>query len=100
MCGTILVAVGQHQCVRSIEATSLHVGLGAHVLVLTLVGHILTVSRVPCLGCVGCLTHLGLLNHIIRLGHTGTGPHIGDGPCRSAGGSRGPLSRGWGRLTI
>ena len=68
---TILVAIGRHRSVRSIGATSPHVGLGAHVLVLPLVGHILTVGRVPCTGRVGRLARLGLLSHIVRFDHTG-----------------------------
>ncbi len=69
MCGTILMAIGRHWSVRSTGVTSLHVGLGAHVLVLPSVGHILTVGCVPCIGYLGRLARPGLLSHTVRLDH-------------------------------
>ena len=49
---------------------SLHVGLGAHVLVLPPVGHIWTVS-IPCIGRVGHLARLYLFRYIVRLDQIG-----------------------------
>ena len=54
---------------RSTGATSLHVSLGAHVLVSPPVGHISTVSRVSCIDSVGRLVRLGLSSYIVRLDH-------------------------------
>ncbi len=50
---------------------SLHVGLGAHVLVLPPVGHISTVSRVSYIDSVGRLVRVGLPSYIVRLDHIG-----------------------------
>ncbi len=66
---TILVAIGRHPSVRSTEATSLHMGLGAHVLMLCLAGHILVIGRVSCIGQANRLTCVGMLDHVSRLGH-------------------------------
>ena len=67
---TSLMAVGRHWSVRSIEATSLHVGLEAHVLLLPLVGHVsVCVCHVPCVLRANRLTCISAASHISHPGH-------------------------------
>ena len=99
MRGTILMAVGRHRSVRYSEAASVHMGFGAHVLVLCLAGYVLTVDHVPCVDHAGRLACIGTLNQVPRLGHADRlcmcqlshACHAAGGPPESAGGRQGPL---------
>ncbi len=94
------MAIGQHRSPRFTEATPLHMGLGAHVLVLCLAGHVLIVGRVSCVDHVGCLASIGTTSdHVPRLSHADRlcmcqlfhTSHVPDGLSEAVGGLRGPL---------
>ena len=100
MYSTILVAVGRHQSVRSIGATSPHVCVEAYVLVpwsawprFSCVNHISCVSYVGRLACVGALNHVSRIGHANRLcmHQLFHASHAVGGLSEIAGGPRGPL---------
>ncbi len=108
MYSTILADIGRHRSVRSFEAASVHMGLGAHVLILCLADHVLTIGHTPCTDHSGCLVCVGTLSHVICLGHAGHlymyplfhTSHVAGGPPEAAGGPRGPLLKNLARVAI
>ncbi len=93
MCSAILVAVGRHWSLRSLEATSLHMYVGAHVLVpWSLWPRLICWRRASSLHHVGCCTCITAVSLISRLDHVACLACIScamqavDGPSETPGG--------------
>ncbi len=98
MCSTILVALGRHWPLSSVEATSLHVCVEAHVLVPWSLRHS-CVNHISCVGYVARLACVGVLSHVSRPGRADRlcmhqlfhASHAVGVAYEVAGGPRGPL---------